>query len=296
MTPRVSIIIPIYNGQLTLARCLASVITQSYSDFEIITVDNDSTDSTPQILKEYQHTDARIKIFLEKERSRGAARATGEKHALGEIIVMIDDDCVAYNDTWLITLIGPLLQSDTDIVQGFETPLEKNFWSEIYQKKVSSKFDKTIIQPKILGNIDTKNLAVKKTVLEKVGGSFRKYKNCNDLELSIRLAKQPFRITFEKNALVYHKNPGTMWEVIKKQSNQGYWVSELLKDHSYSNTLTTLKHEKNQTLTSFFHSIARFIKSIFRESPKIAFFNLITGIAWRAGGLYSHILRRNERK
>jgi glycosyltransferase involved in cell wall biosynthesis len=72
-TPRVSIGVPVYNGERYLADALASLLAQTYSDFEIIVSDNASTDRTPEIIREFARRDARIRCFR-NEVNVGAAR------------------------------------------------------------------------------------------------------------------------------------------------------------------------------------------------------------------------------
>lgn len=61
--PKVSIIVPVYNTEKYLAQCLDSIINQSLKDIEILCVDDGSTDSSPEILKEYAKKDSRIRII-----------------------------------------------------------------------------------------------------------------------------------------------------------------------------------------------------------------------------------------
>ncbi|MBA3285390.1 MAG: glycosyltransferase family 2 protein, partial [Nitrosopumilus sp.] len=161
--PLVSIIIPTYNGAKRISTCLESVFMQDYANFEIIAVNNNSIDTTLEVLEAYQKKDSRLLIVFEKEISRGAARNTGEKYAHGKIIVMIDDDCIAPDHHWLQKLITPLLTNQADIVQGFEQPLHKNFWSDQYYIRVLHKFEKIQKTQEITGTIDTKNFAINKS-------------------------------------------------------------------------------------------------------------------------------------
>ena len=91
-TPRISVIIPVYNAETWLPRCLDSVINQSFRDIEILCVNDGSTDHSAQILREYAAKDSRI-IVLEQENSgAGAARNRGILAARGEFISFVDSD------------------------------------------------------------------------------------------------------------------------------------------------------------------------------------------------------------
>lgn len=89
---KISIIIPIYNSELYLKRCLDSVINQTYSSLEIILVNDGSTDNSYGICLEYQKKDSRIKVIHQKNQGAGIARNLGLKHSTGNFVTFIDSD------------------------------------------------------------------------------------------------------------------------------------------------------------------------------------------------------------
>lgn len=91
-TPKVSIIIPVYNTERYLRDCLDSVINQTLRDIEIICVDDGSTDRSPEILREYQSKDERITILKQEKSNAGAARNRGLSIAKGEYLSFLDSD------------------------------------------------------------------------------------------------------------------------------------------------------------------------------------------------------------
>lgn len=88
----VSIIVPVYNVEKYLKKCLDSIIKQSYRNIEIICVNDGSTDSSLKICEEYQEQDSRIIIITQKNQGLSAARNTGIKNSKGEFIAFIDSD------------------------------------------------------------------------------------------------------------------------------------------------------------------------------------------------------------
>jgi len=90
--PKVSVIIPVYNVEKYLKQCLDSVINQTLKDIEIICVDDGSTDSSLEILKEYAKNDNRIKILTQENKGAGAARNTGLRVAAGKYVYFLDSD------------------------------------------------------------------------------------------------------------------------------------------------------------------------------------------------------------
>ncbi len=88
----ISIIIPIYNTQDYLEKCLKSVIEQTYNNLEIICVDDGSTDSSGKILEEYSKQDSRIKIVTQANKGLSSARNIGLEYSTGEYVGFVDSD------------------------------------------------------------------------------------------------------------------------------------------------------------------------------------------------------------
>ncbi|MFZ4796183.1 MAG: glycosyltransferase [Bacteroidia bacterium] len=92
MTPKVSIIVPIYNVEKYLTRCMESILNQTLKDIEIILVDDGSPDSCPEICDEYARQDNRVKVKHKKNEGLGFARNSGLEIATGEYVVFVDSD------------------------------------------------------------------------------------------------------------------------------------------------------------------------------------------------------------
>lgn len=90
--PEISVIIPVYNTAKYLAECLDSVLAQTFTDFEVICIDDGSGDNSAEILKEYAARDKRIKIISQKNSGVVAARNTAIAHAKGKFIYPLDSD------------------------------------------------------------------------------------------------------------------------------------------------------------------------------------------------------------
>jgi glycosyltransferase involved in cell wall biosynthesis len=88
----VSVIVPVYNVEEYLDRCVESIINQTYQNIEIILVDDGSPDRCPQMCDAWAEKDNRIKVIHKKNAGLGMARNTGIEHALGEYICFFDSD------------------------------------------------------------------------------------------------------------------------------------------------------------------------------------------------------------
>ena len=89
---KLSIVIPVYNVEDTLDRCVESVLRQGISDFEVILVDDGSRDKSAAICDEWQAKDAHILVIHQENRGLSAARNAGISRATGELITFVDSD------------------------------------------------------------------------------------------------------------------------------------------------------------------------------------------------------------
>ena len=90
--PVISVVIPVYNVEKYLSKCLESITNQTYKNLEIICVDDGSTDKSQKILEEYSKKDSRIKILLQPNSGQGVARNRGIDEAAGDYIFFCDAD------------------------------------------------------------------------------------------------------------------------------------------------------------------------------------------------------------
>ena len=92
MKPLISIIVPIYNVEKYLSRCINSVLSQTFPDFELLLIDDGSTDKSGYICDGYAQKDSRIKVFHIENGGVSAARNYGLDNARGEWITFVDAD------------------------------------------------------------------------------------------------------------------------------------------------------------------------------------------------------------
>lgn len=92
MNPSVSIIVPVYNTAKYLCRCLDSILQQSFNDFEVLLVDDGSTDNSGEICDEYALKDSRIRVFHKGNGGVASAREIGNENAVGFYSIHVDSD------------------------------------------------------------------------------------------------------------------------------------------------------------------------------------------------------------
>lgn len=118
----ISIIVPVYNCEEYLHRCIKSIIHQIYTDWELILVDDGSTDKSAQICKEYSKRDNRIIFFQQKNSGVSSARNAGLLLAHGEYFCFIDADDFVTNEL-LIVLINDINKADL-VISGYSEILD----------------------------------------------------------------------------------------------------------------------------------------------------------------------------
>lgn len=111
-----SIILPIYNVEKYLAECIESILSQSFTDYEIILVDDGSKDSSGRICDEYAQKDSRIKVLHKENGGQSSARNVGLDNASGQYIVYIDSDDFILNPSFLSDLSEKATTTQSDII------------------------------------------------------------------------------------------------------------------------------------------------------------------------------------
>lgn len=203
-SPFISIILPFYNEEKYLNYSLSSLIGQKYNNFEIIAVDDDSTDKSLDIVKKYP-----VKIFRQEHRGPGAARNLGVKHAKGEIIVFADAD-MSFDEKYLENLIKPILEKksigtftkDEFVANG------NNIWSRCWSINSGLPFNRRL--PKDYRETEDGFRAILREYFIKSGGFETDEGYTDDSSISRKLKIKALNA---KGAICYHYNPSSLSEV-----------------------------------------------------------------------------------
>lgn len=112
-----SIIVPVYNSECSIRNCLDSILNQTFSDFEVVVIDDGSTDTTLSILKEYETLNSRIKVYSFENAGVSMTRQRGINHAKGEYLIFVDSDDTISEE--LLSTLSLTINSfpDTDLIR-----------------------------------------------------------------------------------------------------------------------------------------------------------------------------------
>ena len=120
MSAKVSIIVPVYNTETYLSCCIDSILSQSFTDFELLLVDDGSTDGSGKICDAYAEKDSRIRVFHKKNGGVSSARNMGLDNAKGEWVFFVDSDDELMPDG-LKTMAGMACDGADMVMAGYET-------------------------------------------------------------------------------------------------------------------------------------------------------------------------------
>lgn len=110
----ISVIVPVYNVEKYLERCVKSIVAQTYKDLEILLIDDGSTDKSGKMCDDFQQTDSRIKAFHKQNGGLSDARNYGIEHSAGEFISFVDSDDYI-DEKMLETLHRLITENDADL-------------------------------------------------------------------------------------------------------------------------------------------------------------------------------------
>jgi len=99
-SPKISIIVPVYNVENYLCKCVDSILEQTYKEIELILIDDGSTDSSGVICDKYKNKDTRVFVIHKKNEGVSSARNCGLKVAVGDYVGFVDSDDYVLNDMY----------------------------------------------------------------------------------------------------------------------------------------------------------------------------------------------------
>lgn len=208
-SPTVSVIIPAYNVAPYVASAVESAFAQTYRDFEVIVIDDGSTDGTEVTLAPYRD---RLVYVKQENLGNSGARNTGLGHARGRYIALLDGDDL-WMPTYLERLVG-MLEATPDASGAFPnavlfgaTPSAGKLYHDIYPCSEPVTFERILRREcQIFGSLVLRSAAVRE-----VGGYDPKLRYAEDFDLWLRLAQRGHRFLYTSEPLVrYRRREGCL--------------------------------------------------------------------------------------
>lgn len=225
--PRVSVVVCSYNGSKTLDGCLRSLERLGYPNYEVILVDDGSTDSVPEIAARYPS----IRYHAQPNRGLSVARNTGLELAGGEIVAYTDDDCFADED-WLYFLVATLLERDASAVGGPNLlPTHDGAVAACVSASPGTPAH-ILLDDHVAEHIPGCNMAFWKDRLKAIGGFNPLYtKAGDDVDVCWRLQNEGDTIVYSPGAMVWHHRRATVKAYLKQQRGYGEAEALLKRNH-----------------------------------------------------------------
>jgi glycosyltransferase EpsH len=211
--PEISIVIPIYNVERYVGECLDSLLAQTFTDYEIICVDDGSIDDSCRIISNYVQSDKRVSLYQQANNGSGAARNLGMNHATGKYIIFLDSDDF-FDITMLSKMYKQIIDVDADVCVCEFRIYNQQLKSYEYTAKMNRS---TIAEKRVLSHMDVPKTffgicdpapwskLYRRSFIEDKGIHFQETMRANDLSFFLVSMTLANRITFVFEPLVSYR-------------------------------------------------------------------------------------------
>ena len=220
--PRVSVVVCAYNADRTMDQCLKSLEHLNYPDYEVIVVNDGSTDRTLEISESYPY----CKIISQVNKGLSVARNVGAEAATGEIVAYTDSDCVADPD-WLTYLVAKMEYGGLMAVGGPNFPPPEDDLIPAAVAVSPGGPTHVLVSDEVAEHIAGCNMAFRRDVLLNLGGFDPVYRAAgDDVDICWRFQNAGYTIGFAPAAVVWHFRRNTVEAYLNQQ--KGYGKAEAL--------------------------------------------------------------------
>lgn len=239
---KVSVIIAVKNRERLIGRCLQALMEVDYRNYEVIVVDDHSSDNTAGIVKTFP-----VKLRRSKGKGIGAAKNTGISEATGDILAFTDSDCLVAKD-WISQIVKLHLQHQEVMGIGgiIKNPISSNFFARFGQKLC---FDPPISQQDFVKSIGGNNISYKREVFNSVGLFDERFVTGEDPDMCWRLGQKEMKILYSPSIVIYHIHRSTLGGFLKQQ----FWYGQgnLQLKQKYIKTPAPLPPYEDKNITKY---------------------------------------------
>lgn len=233
--PRISVIVCTYNGSATIKKCLEGISKIEYPNFEVIVINDGSTDGTADIVKTFD-----VKLISTSNYGLSTARNTGMYNASGEIIAYIDDD--AWPDRhWLQYIAHAYATSDHACIGGPNiSPYDSGFISTCVANAPGGPVH-VLETDEIAEHVPGCNMTFRRNALVKIGGFDPVFRSAgDDVDTCWRIQQSGRTIGFHPSAVVWHQRRNSLKAYWRQQ--KGYGKAEALLEAKWPEKYNSLGH------------------------------------------------------
>lgn len=224
MSQKISIVIPAHNAENGIRQCLESIYLEQDMDYEVIVVDDCSTDNTLEMVRSFP---CKV-VTLSKHSGAAVARNEGTKHSTGEIILFLDSDVFLQKNALKYLRDSFEKHPEVDAIQAVYTKrpvidnlpsLARNYYKYHKIERLSEGY--------IFG-LNSYCFAIKKEIFQGIGGFSPEAEGTEDVELGYRLTKSGYKILLNKNIQVKHAKSYTFFSLLRSDYRKVLTKTKLL--------------------------------------------------------------------
>ena len=209
----ISIIIPVRDEEEHLERCLRALSEQSIprEEYEIVAVDDGSRDRSAAIARSMG-----VQILCQPPRGPSACRNSGVRHARGEVVVLLDADCLAPAN-WVEKLTHPIVTGNADVTVGRYETDQDSVVARLIQLELNQRYRRMSRRPQTDFVNSGASAFRRQVLLDYPFDESFKTLGLEDVDLSFRLAQQGFRMLFLPELAVRHSHPTRLRDLLKRK-------------------------------------------------------------------------------
>jgi GT2 family glycosyltransferase len=213
--PRISVVVCTYNGAATIAECLEGCRALDYPNFEVLVINDGSTDRTAEIAADFD-----VRVISTQNRGLAAARNVGLGHASGEIVAYLDDDASPDPD-WLRYLAAGFMTTPHAAIGGPNVPPADSFLADCIGKAPGGPIH-VLVSDREAEHIPGCNMAFRREVLDELGGFDARFRIAgDDVDICWQLQTAGWTIGFAPAAMVWHRRRRSIRAYARQQREYG---------------------------------------------------------------------------
>jgi glycosyltransferase involved in cell wall biosynthesis len=249
--PIISVIIPAYNAEKTILETINSVLTQTFTDIELIIINDGSTDNTLQIINEIK--DSRIRTYSYPNGGLSMARNRGISHAVGEYLSFIDADDLWTDDKLELQLEALKRFPSSGIAYSWTICVDNG--GKLFHSGVGASFEGNVYPHLLVSNFiaSGSNVLIRALAIKSVGEFDINLKSCEDWDYWLRVARGWNFVVVPKPQIIYRLSSGAMSSKVDVMEKHLVLVLE----RAFKTAPIELQHLKNRGFSNIYQYIAK---------------------------------------
>lgn len=220
---QISVVIPMYNAEGTIAQTLEGLKSQATKDFEVIVIDDGSTDAAPQLVAQFsKQSDLPIRLIRQENSGPAKARNLGVEHSNGKLIIFLDSDCIP-PPNWVEAMASPLKGSIVGCNCGYKVKNDSSLVARYIDYEIAKRHQNIV--GKNIDTIGSYSASFVKDVFQAAGGFNTEYTaaSTEDFDLAFKVTRMGYNLLFTSETFVYHYHPDSLRRYLRQQYIRGYW-------------------------------------------------------------------------